>query len=259
MRRRSRLAVTLVTLLTAGGMIVGGDPRGPVLAADPIEQAKAERAEHPGRAGSAPRLDELRAKSAHCPSQLDLAEAELADITAEYERVVGLLTQVRARCEITAQLARLRARIDRMDGRLRPCHRKSSRRTAELRSREALLQDHMRSAYEQSQTSLLEVLLSAPSLDAATNQVGYLVTLSEQDQVLADEIRFIREQLESRRRRCSRVGRRFARPGPWRAEQENMLRQRQRQLWRLEKETARLRAAADAEARRAGSGAQCRA
>src|SRR6188472_4311050 len=96
MRRRSRLAVTLVTLVTAAGMIVGGDPRDPVLAADPIQQAKAERASIQSElADQRVRLDELRAKSSQLADQLDLAEAELADITAEYERVVSLLTQVR--------------------------------------------------------------------------------------------------------------------------------------------------------------------
>ena len=44
MRRRSRLAVTLVALLTVGSLIVSGDPRTPALAADPISEAKADRA-----------------------------------------------------------------------------------------------------------------------------------------------------------------------------------------------------------------------
>ena len=246
MRRRSRLAVTLVTLLTAGGMIVGGDPRDLVLAADPIEQAKAERASIQAElADQRARLDELRAKSSRLSGQLDLAEAELADITAEYERVVSLLTQVRDEVrEITEQLERLRAHIDRMTDRLMAVSREIVVQNAELRTREALLQDHIRSAYEQSQISLLEVLLSAPSLDAATNQVGYLVTLSEQDQALADEIRLIREQLEIKKETLQQGRATLTEARSVTLEQERILRHRQRQLWRLEKETARLRAAA---------------
>ena len=246
MRRRSRLAVTLVTLLTAGGMIVGGDPRDLVLAADPIEQAKAERASIQAElADQRARLDELRAKSSRLTVQLDLAEAELADITAEYERVVSLLTQVRDEVrEITEQLERLRAHIDRMTDRLMAVSREIVVQNAELRTREALLQDHIRSAYEQSQISLLEVLLSAPSLDAATNQVGYLVTLSEQDQALADEIRLIREQLEIKKETLQQGRATLTEARSVTLEQERILRHRQRQLWRLEKETARLRAAA---------------
>lgn len=246
MRRRSRLAVTLVTLLTAGGMIVGGDPRDPVLAADPIQQAKAERASIQAElANQRARLDELRAKSAHLSNQLDLAEAELADITTAYERVVSLLTQVRREVtEITVQLERLRARINRMDDRLSAVSAEILAQTAELHAREALLQDHMRSAYEGSQTSLLEVLLSAPSLDAATNQVGYLVTLSEQDQALADEIRLIREELSVKKETLQEGRATLSEARSVAIEQEHLLRQRQRQLARVEKETARLRAAA---------------
>jgi murein DD-endopeptidase MepM/ murein hydrolase activator NlpD len=246
MRRRSRLAVTFVTLLTVGGMIVGGDPRDPVLAADPIQQAKAERASIQAElADQRARLDELRATSSRLSDQLDLAEAELADITAEYERVVSLLTQVRREVrEITEQLERLRAHIERMTDRLMAVSREIVVQNAELRTREALLQDHIRSAYEQSQTSLLEVLLSAPSLDAATNQVGYLVTLSEQDQVLADDIRLIREQLEIKKETLQQGRATLTEARSVAVEQERILRHRQRQLWRLEKETARLRAAA---------------
>ena len=75
--------------------------------------------------------------------------------------------------------------------------------TAQLAARESLLQDHLRTAYEQSQTSLLEVLLSANSLDDATNQVGYLLSLSDQDKALAAEIRSLREQLRIKNQELS--------------------------------------------------------
>jgi murein DD-endopeptidase MepM/ murein hydrolase activator NlpD len=246
MRRRSRLAVTFVALLTVGGMIVGSDPRNPVLAADPIQEAKAERDSIQRElADQRARLDQLRARSARLSDQLDLAEAELADITAEYERVHSLLVQVRREVrETTAQLERLRARIDRMDDRLRAVAQEILTQTAELHAREALLQDHLRTAYEQSQISLLEVILSAPSLDAATNQVGYLLTMSEQDQALADEIRLIREQLVVKKETLQLARTTLSEAREVAVEQEKILGRRQRQLWRLEKETARLRAAA---------------
>ena len=59
-------------------------------------QAQAERASHPGRARGSARAPGPAARHVRQLSdQLDLAEAELADITAEYERVVSLLSQVR--------------------------------------------------------------------------------------------------------------------------------------------------------------------
>jgi murein DD-endopeptidase MepM/ murein hydrolase activator NlpD len=247
MRRRSRLTVTLVALVTVSGMIVGGDPRDPVLAADPIQQAKAERASIQAElADQRARLDQLRATSARLSDRLDLAQAELADVTAEYERVVSLLTQVRREvAEITEQLARLRDRIDRMDDRLRGVSQEILAQNEELRAREALLEDHLRSAYEQTQTSLLEVLLSAPSLDAATNQVGYLVTLSEQDEVLADQIRQIREQLAVKKETLQQGRLLVTEARSVAVEQERILTRRERQLHRLERETARLRSAAE--------------
>jgi murein DD-endopeptidase MepM/ murein hydrolase activator NlpD len=246
MRRRSRLAVTLVALLTVGGMIVSGDPRNQALAADPIAEAKADRAAIQSElASQRARLDELRATSAALSRQLDTAEAELANITAQYERVVLLLGQVRREvAHVQHELNLLRARIDRMNNRLRNVAADIAMQTRELQDREALLQDHLRSAYERSQTSLLEIILNADSLDSATNQVGYLLNVSEQDQALADEIRAIREELEVKQETLQegRLQLRDARVAA--AEEQALLVEREGQLARLEKKTENLQAAA---------------
>lgn len=68
----------------------------------------------------------------------------------------------------------------------------------ELVAREALLQEHMRTAYEQSQTSVLEVLLSTDSFTKASSELSYMLTLSEEDRRLADEIRDRRSRLQVR-------------------------------------------------------------
>jgi murein DD-endopeptidase MepM/ murein hydrolase activator NlpD len=255
MRRQSRLAVTLVALLTVGGIVVGGDPRNQALAADPISQAKAERAAIDRElADQRARLDELRATSANLSQQLDAAEAELAGVTAEYEHVVSLLILVRRDVrEINDRLHELRIQIDRMNHRLRAVSEDISHQTAELMAREALLQDHLRAAYDRSQTSLLEIILSADSLDEATNQVGYLLTLSDEDKALADEIRVIREELFYKRQtlREGRVALQEARVAA--SEQQQLLVERREQLERLEQQTASLKA--EAARKRAEQGA----
>ncbi|MGH2455230.1 MAG: murein hydrolase activator EnvC family protein [Candidatus Limnocylindria bacterium] len=247
MRRRSRLAVLLVALLAVGATIVSSTPRDPALAADPISEAKAQKAaiERELSAQRA-RLDDLKARSASLAQQLDVAKAELAEVTAEYERVVGLLNQVRDQvAEITARLEELRVEIAALDDQLAAVAAEIALQTDELLAREALLEDHLRSAYEQSQISLLEVLLSSESLDAATNQVGYLLTISEQDKALAEEIRVIREQLKVKRetlrdgRRQLREARKVA------AEQQALLEERQAELEVLEQRTAELKEAAE--------------
>src|SRR3546814_2707483 len=73
------------------------------------------------------------------------------------------------------------------------------RQNRELEARETLLQEHYRDAYERSQTSLLEVVLAADSFEVVATQVGYLLTISEQDAALADEIRELRATLEENR------------------------------------------------------------
>jgi murein DD-endopeptidase MepM/ murein hydrolase activator NlpD len=246
MRRRSRLAVTLVALLTVGGIVVSGDPRNQALAADPISQAKADRAaiEHE-LADQRARLAELQATSADLSQQLDDAEAELADVTAEYERVASLLTQVRRNVkEIAERLQHLRIQINRIDNRLRAVSEDIAVQTGELLAREALLQDHLRAAYEHSQTSMLEIILSASSLDEATNQVGYLLTISDQDKALADEIRVIREELLFKKQTLSEGRAALAEARAAASEQQQLLVERREQLEQLEKKTAKLKAAA---------------
>jgi murein DD-endopeptidase MepM/ murein hydrolase activator NlpD len=67
-----------------------------------------------------------------------------------------------------------------------------------LASRESLLQDHLRQAYTQSQVSILEVILSSQSFADAARELGDMMSLSDADRALADEIRVARQQLEVR-------------------------------------------------------------
>jgi murein DD-endopeptidase MepM/ murein hydrolase activator NlpD len=73
----------------------------------------------------------------------------------------------------------------------------------DLAGREALLQDHLRTAYEQSQTSILEVLISTDSFTKATSELSYMLSLSDEDQRLAAEVRDRANWLEVRRKTLS--------------------------------------------------------
>jgi murein DD-endopeptidase MepM/ murein hydrolase activator NlpD len=257
MRRRSSLAVIFVSLMAVGWNVVTTQPSGSALAADPAAELARTRAQL-ANAQSAQQslaaalsqqraeLSQLQRRSADLDARLDLARAELAAVSAEYDRVSGLLVQVKQQvAEIEAKIADLKARIADLDAQLIELAADISRRTDELERREALLQDHLRAAYERSQTSLLEVLLSADSLDEATTQVGYLMTVSDQDTILAEEIRSIREELETRRatlrdgRQALREARTVAR------DEEATLTARRDELTALEAQLAELRAAAE--------------
>ncbi len=246
-RRSSRLTVLLIALLTVGGSIVSTPPRDPALAADPLSQAKAQKAAIETQlAAQRTRLAELKATSAQLSRQLDTAKAELAQVTAEYQRVLGLLEQVRVQvAEITARLAELRGQIAAINDQLEAVAADITEQTHQLEAREALLQDHMRTAYERTQVSLLEVLLSAKSLDEVTTQFAYLLTVSDQDKALADEIRLIREQLVIQKETLAE-GRRALRASRDAAlEEEELLAARQAELEDLERQTAELKAAAE--------------
>lgn len=247
MRRRARLTVTLLALVTLAGSFVGSSPRDLALAADPISDAKAQKAAIERQlADQRARLASLQASAASLSDQLDAAKAALAQVTAEYDRVVRMLGQVRQQVEeITAHLAQLRSEIAALDEQLAVVQDEIVAETEALAAREALLEDHLRAAYEHSQTSLLEVMLSSDSLDAATNQVGYLLAMSEQDRALADEIRVIREQLEVKQDTL-REGRRALREARIAASaEEALLKERQAELEALERRTAELKAAAE--------------
>jgi murein DD-endopeptidase MepM/ murein hydrolase activator NlpD len=247
MRRRSHLAVLLVALLTVGGSIVSTSPRDLTLAADPLAQARAQKAAIERQlADQRTKLAQLKQTSSQLAGQLDLAKAELAQVTAEYQRVLGLLEQVRVQvAEITARLAELRGQIDALDDVLRAVALDIANQNDELRARETLLEEHVRSAYERTQISLLEVILSSESLDTATSQIGYLLTISEQDKALAAEIRLIREQLVIQKETLKDGRAALSEARKAASAEEQLLKDRQAELEELERRTAELKAAAE--------------
>jgi murein DD-endopeptidase MepM/ murein hydrolase activator NlpD len=257
MRRRSHLAVTLVALLTVGASIVTTTPRGSALAADPQHQLAATQAQladaQAAREALQSQLDqqrgrlaELQTQASNLASALDVARAELADVTAQYDQVYGLLVQVRQQVdEIRSRLEQLNRQIAALDTQLKQVAAEIEQRTEELHAREALLQDHLRSAYAESQTSLLEVLLSASSLDDATTQMSYLLTVSEQDTALAGEIRTIRAELDTRRQSLEEGRRALDQARLAAAAQGDALHLREGDLAKMETQLATLKAAAD--------------
>ena len=257
MRRRSSLAVTFVALLTVSWTVFTSQPGGSALAADPEAELAQTRAQledaQSARQSLQATLDrqrtelsQLQRRSADLDTQLDLARAELEAVTAEYEHVRSVLGQVREQvADIEARIAELRAQIAELDDELKAVAADINRRSTDLADREALLQDHLRSAYERTQTSLLEILLSAESLDEATTQVGYLVTVSEQDAMLADDIRSIRAELELRRQTLKDGRRALADARAVAGDEEASLKARRDELTVLEARLAELRSAAE--------------
>jgi len=237
----------VIALLMVGTSIVTTSPRDQAQAADPLAEAKAQQqALEATLSAQRATLATLQAKASNLAGQLDAARAELASVTAEYNRVSGLLAEVQAQvADITARLADLRAQIASLDKQLQAVAIEIIAQTDELHTRESLLQEHMRSAYERSQTSVLELLLSADSLDAATNQVSYMINVSDQDKQLAVDIRDLRASLEAKEETL-RAGRAEVAAARDEANaQAKLLEQRQAELATMQAQLATLKAAAD--------------
>lgn len=247
MRRRNRLAASLVALLAVGTILASTPPRSPARAADPLTEAKQQQSQlQQTLSQQRAKLAQLKATSATLAQKLDLAKAELAQVTAQYDHVRELLGQVRDQVtQITAQLEDLRARIAALDAQLTQIAADITRQSNELRARETLLQDHLRAAYEQSQTSLLEILISADSLDDASTQVSWILDMSEQDSELADEIRDMRAQLQTKQDTLRDGRAELAAARATAEDQQALLKERQQQLDEMSQQLAKLQAAAD--------------
>ncbi len=237
----------VIALLMVGTSIVSTSPRDQAQAADPLADAKAQQAALEATL-SAQRaaLADLKAKANTLAGKLNAAKAELASVTAEYNRVSGLLSEVQAQvAEMRARLADLRSQIRGLDKELQGVAIEILAQTQVLHDRESLLQDHIRSAYERSQTTVLELLLSADSLDTATNQVGYLITVSDQDKALAEEIRGMRASLEEQEASLRDGRQEVADARDEARSQAEVLAQREAELADMQAELARLKAAAE--------------
>jgi murein DD-endopeptidase MepM/ murein hydrolase activator NlpD len=176
--------------------------RPPVHAGDPNvndaiadqERLEAALAEHRARLAALRREQtELTSSIAALTDDLDQAGVQLDEAQAELDRLTRMLDQSRA------DLERYRTQIATLESDLQVIAADITQTRKDLSARELLLQEHLRAAYEQSQTSILEVLLSTDSFGQASSQLSYLLTLSDEDRALAEEIRHTREQLQVRR------------------------------------------------------------
>ena len=104
---------------------------------------------------------------------------EIEQATAEIERMARRLEEARR------QLSTYETEIDTLEATLAQLSIDIEVSKVELVDREAILQEHLRTAYEQSQTSVLEVLLSTDSFTKASSELSYMLTLSDQDRLLA--------------------------------------------------------------------------
>jgi len=196
--RRIAIVLALISLLVA---LAPGSVRVPARADEPNvdeaisqqEQMEAELARQRSQLAALRRQEAaLTASLAELRTDLDSVGVELKAATRKLDAVSDRLRESRADlAQYQRQIAALEENLDEVAADIVQAQ-------VDLAQREELLQDHLRDAYEQSQTSILEILLSSETFGEATSQLSYLLSMSDEDRRLAEDIRRTREQLEIR-------------------------------------------------------------
>lgn len=200
-RRRLPL-IACLCLLVASFVLAPGGVRSPTAADEPdVNDAISQQEQMEEElARQRSQLDALRRQEAALTGSLASLAADLDTVGLELDAALAKLDSVTRRLEQSRDdLRRYRLQIAGLAADLRQVATDIAQSEVDLAEREALLEEHLRVAYEQSQTSLLEIVLSAESFDQASSQLGYMLTMSDEDRRLAEEIRAARARLEIRR------------------------------------------------------------
>ena len=196
-RRRSLFTLALIALVV---IMAPGSVRPTVRAEGGVDDAITEQQRMEAElARQRQQLADLRRQQAALTVSLATLSTDLQRTGLELAKAVRQLERVTASLEESrTALENYRAQIAHLADNLRRVAADLVITRAELAEREVLLQDHLRLAYEQSQTTMLEVLLSTDSFGEASNQLASMLTLSDEDRRLAAEIRDTRERLAVR-------------------------------------------------------------
>jgi murein DD-endopeptidase MepM/ murein hydrolase activator NlpD len=196
-RNRSLLILGLIAIVA---FMAPGSTRPVVRAGDGVNDAISEQQRMEAElARQRQQLSDLRRQQASLTASLAALTTDLKRTGLELAKAVEQLERVTASLAASrTALEDYRRQIQHLAENLRRVAAELVTTRTELAERETLLQDHLRLAYEQSQTSMLEVLLSTESFGEASNQLASMLTLSDEDRRLATEIRETRERLAVR-------------------------------------------------------------
>ena len=198
-RRRTAIPLALLALVA---VLASSGAREPVRASDPDvnEEILQQQQMQEQLARQRQELADLRRQSASLSLSLAALQTDLKAAGLELDRAVRQLERVTAVLEQSRRdLERYRDQIASLASDLEQVEVDMVLTAKELTEREELLQEHLRAAYEQSQTTVLEVILSSASFGEVSNQLAFMLTLSDEDKRLADQIRDTRARLEIRR------------------------------------------------------------
>ena len=197
-RRRTALPLALLALIV---VLAPATVRQTARAEDPdVNDAILQQQQMEERlARQRQELDDLRRQQAALTASLAALHTDLRSAGLELDRAIRELDRVTTALKQSRRdLEDYRDQITTLAADLEQVAIDLDQTALELAGREDLLEEHLRAAYEQSQTTLLEVILSSDSFGEVSNELAFMLNLSDEDRRLADEIRDTRERLAIR-------------------------------------------------------------
>jgi murein DD-endopeptidase MepM/ murein hydrolase activator NlpD len=181
---RPLLAVAFIASL------LGGSFTPDLVRGDDLSQAQAQqRAIAAQIAAQKAHMAELASLQADLAATLATTKTKLAGINSDLVDVKANVAATQAK--VNAVEARYNQQVEdlnNLDLALVGLNREEQQKAADLASTKALLADHIRAAYDQDRTSVLETILSAASFTDALGDIGNLIDFGNQDHVLASQI-----------------------------------------------------------------------
>ncbi len=170
--------------------LLGGGTTPDLVRGDDLSQAQAQQraiasqvaAQKAKMAQLAALQADLAVALAQTKTKLVGINSDLADVKANIAATQAKVNQVQAAYNGEVQdLANLDLALIGLD-------REEQAKAAELAAAKALLANHIRAAYNEDRTSVLETLLSASSFTAAVGDIGNLLDIGDQDHALAEQV-----------------------------------------------------------------------
>jgi murein DD-endopeptidase MepM/ murein hydrolase activator NlpD len=210
-------------------------------ARDKLAQQKKEIAEQKEQ------VKELESLQRGLAAEIASTRRQLAGINADLVVVKRKINRMAARIDVVkAKYADLVDSLAKLDRQLLFLESRERVMKEELRIRQGLLADRIRSAYDTDRTSLLESMLSGDTFTDMLTQVGYFMDVGEQDKALAEQISqdqetllALHETVETTRGRTNTMRQETAVQKRELDKSLKALKEAKKELRKLEKETAR--------------------
>ncbi|MGH2512766.1 MAG: murein hydrolase activator EnvC family protein [Candidatus Limnocylindrales bacterium] len=185
----ARLVRPLLICALMVGLFGGSLTPGPVRGNDLTQAQAQQRAIAAQLAAQKAKMAQLAALQADLATALATTKAKLVGINSDLADVkAGIATTQTKINAVQAEYNQEVVDLGNLDLALIGLDREEQQKAADLAQAKALLADHIRAAYEQDRTSVLETILSAASFTDAVGDIGNLIDFGDQDHVLANQI-----------------------------------------------------------------------